>query len=176
MRAPHGIALSEGKMYWTDLVKGTIQRANLDGTDMGFFITGIRHPRGISITGGGGKIYWVDSGGRDYYENPVPGKIQVANLDGTDLEDIVTGISRPDDIALDVSQGRIYWTALRDHAIRRVELDGSDSEDIVTAEGWPRGISLDLDGGKLYWTEDNDIKPSKIRRSNLDGTNIDSFV
>ena len=175
VRAPHGLALSEGKMYWTDLVKGTIQRANLDGTDIELLITGIRHPRGISISGGG-KIYWVDSGGWDYYENPVPGKIQVANLDGTDLDDIVTGISYPDDIALDVLQGRIYWTALWDHAIRRVELDGSDAEDILTAEGRPRGISLDLDGGKLYWTEDNDIKPSKIRRSNLDGTNIEDIV
>ena len=72
------------------------------------------------------KMYWPDS---------VTDKIQRANLDGSNVEDLVTtGLSDPDGIALDVAGGKIYWTDTLTDKIQRANLDGSNVEDLVTRE------------------------------------------
>ena len=59
-----------------------------------------------SIDAKGGQIYWTDIG--------MPGdrttSIRRANLDGTNVETLVTGLGRPASIALDVVGGKMYWT------------------------------------------------------------------
>ena len=47
-----------------------------------------------------GKMYWPDQG---------TGKIQRANLNGTSIEDVVTGLNTVDGIALDLVAGKLYW-------------------------------------------------------------------
>ena len=48
-------------------------------------------------------MYWTDDRRTD--------KIQRANLDGSNIEDLVTqGLSGPAGIALDVEGGKMYWT------------------------------------------------------------------
>ena len=66
-------------------------------------------------------MYWTD-GGTD--------KIQRANLDGSDVEDLVTpaqgvGTVAPLGIALDVASGKMYWADYNADKIRRANLDGS---------------------------------------------------
>ena len=46
-------------------------------------------------------MYWTDG---------TQHKIQRANLDGTRVEDLVTGLSDTSGIALDVVGGKMYWT------------------------------------------------------------------
>ena len=120
------------------------------------------------------KIYWTDG---------EPGKIQRANLDGTNIEDLVTGLPWPLRIALDVSEGKMYWTNSHTDKIQRANLDGTNIEDLVTrADGLrvPGGIALDVQGGKMYWTDRDGYAPagytSKIQRANLDGTNIEDLI
>ena len=119
-------------------------------------------------------MYWTDYG---------TDKIRRANLDGSNVEDLVTtGSSSPFGIALDVSGGKMYWTDYEGwrrtdtNKIRRANLDGSDVEDLVTLR-WhrnrPIGIALDVSGGKIYWT---DLDTDKIQRANLDGSNIEDLV
>ena len=77
-------------------------------------------------------IYWRDSG---------TGKIQRANLDGSNIEDLVTiegsSVYGPHGLALDVNRGKIYWTTnatyYRDK-IQRANLDGSNIETIFTTK------------------------------------------
>ena len=111
-------------------------------------------------------IYWTDTGTH---------KIQRANLDGSNIEDLVTqGVSWPDGIALDVVGGKMYWTDDWAKKIQRANLDGSNIEDLVTQGlSWPNGIALDVVGGKMYWT---DAGTHKIQRANLDGSNIEDLV
>ena len=121
----------------------------------------------VSSTGGVNtpKMYWPDS---------VTDKIQRANLDGSNVEDLVTeGLSDPDGIALDVAGGKIYWTDTIIDKIQRANLDGSNVEDLVTGVKKPPVIALDLSGGKMYWT---DWEMNKIQRANLDGTNIEDLI
>ena len=111
-------------------------------------------------------MFWVDYG---------TDKIQRANLDGSNIEDLVTqGIIDPHGIALDVEGGKMYWADSVTHKIQRANLDGSNVEDLVT-QGLrsPSGIALDVVGGKMYWTDSN---TDKIQRANLDGSNVEDLV
>lgn len=115
-----------------------------------------------------GKMYWTDP-------DPSAKKIQRANLDGSNIEDLVTtGLISPTGIALDVEAGKMYWTDFGTDKIQRANLDGSNVEDMIaTVLSNPIGIALDVTGGKMYWTDDG---TDKIQRANLDGSNIEDLV
>ena len=117
----------------------------------------------------GTQIYWTDMGGAGTYS----GSIRRANLDGTNVQDLVTGLGRPKNIALDIEGGKMYWTDANEDKIRRANLDGTDVQDLVTGLGFPFGIALDIEGGKMYWT---DASTGKIQCANLDGTDVQEFV
>ena len=74
---------------------------------------------------------------------------------GRMFEDLVTGLRGPFGIALDVDNGRIYWTDRSADKIQRSNLDGSNVEDLViTGLSDPVGIALDVSNGKMYWGDD----------------------
>ena len=115
-------------------------------------------------------IYWTD---RNTH------KIQRANLDGSNVETLVTlgedVFAGPYGLALDVDGGKIYWIDdkrnSRIERIRRANLDGSNIETIIFSRIRPSSLALDVDGGKIYWTDQNNI-----RRANLDGSNIETLI
>lgn len=118
------------------------------------------------------KVYFSD------FEAVGEGKIWRINLDGTDLEEIVTGLYDPYQIALDLVNGKIYWAEDYDDAdishIGRANLDGSGVEHIVSlVDGGFRAIDLDVENGKMYyydaWFED-------LYVANLDGTEAKVIV
>lgn len=86
----------------------------------------------------------------------------------------------PDGIALDVTNGHLYWTGMGvpsedDGFIRRANLDGSDIVTIVP-EGetyTPKQLKLDPGNGKLYWS---DREGMRVMRSNLDGSQLETLV
>ena len=73
-------------------------------------------------------------------------KIQRANLNGTNIEDIVTrGLRTPTGIAVDPEAGKLYWADSGTDKIQRANLDGSNIEDIVTSGlRTPTGIALSI--------------------------------
>ena len=101
-------------------------------------------------------------------------KIQRANLSGTDIQDIVTGLPFVRGLAVDLDGGKMYWTDIRRNVIQRANLDGSNIEDIVTGLEEPSyGIALDVAAYKIYWT---DRGRNKIQCANLDGSNIQDLI
>ena len=91
---------------------------------------------------GAGKMYWTDW---------VTEKIQRANLDGTQVEELVMGLgeseAEPYGLALDLAGGKMYWTDVELGKIRRANLDGSGVEELVTSGVFgPAGLALDLAG------------------------------
>lgn len=116
------------------------------------------------LSDGAGKMYWTDSG---------TGKIQRANLDGTRVEDLVTGLGNPVGLELDPGAGKMYWTGSREGKIQRANLDGTGVEDLVTGLNQPVGVALGLGAGKMYWTHN---LGGKIRRANLDGTGVEDVT
>lgn len=108
----------------------------------------------------GDKLYWSD---------PVAGKIQRADLNGSNVEDILTGLPGPGDLAIDSSAGKMYWASPL--GIRRANLDGTGLEDSVAGVPAFR-VALDPIRSKVYWTEFGE----RIRRANYDGTNVEDLV
>jgi len=104
---PWGIALdiAGGKMYWTDWISGGIQRANLDGSNVENLIaTGLDSSLDIALDVAGGKMYWAHADYNPSTRTYSNGKIQRANLNGTAVQDLVTGLSYPEGIALGIPQ------------------------------------------------------------------------
>ena len=197
-----------GKMYWILLFEGKIQRANLDGSNIETLITGLDRPHDIALNVAGGKIYWTDPNGRKIQRANLDGSnietfitghatnialdvargkmyyttyanaIHRANLDGSNIETLIYGLDFPDDIALDVAGGKIYWADPVVSKIQRANLDGSNIEDVVVIHSSNFGpsyivsIALDVAGGKIYWANQFE---RKIQRANLDGSDIEDL-
>jgi DNA-binding beta-propeller fold protein YncE len=104
-------------------------------------------------------------------------EIQRANLDGSEVESLLSGLERVLGIALDLTNEKMYftenkWTAPAVHRITRANLDGSDPVVLVTGYV-PFGVALDVAGGKIYWTDQS----GNIYRANLeDGSGVESLV
>jgi len=95
IQLPTTVRVTEEFIYWAtrDLCltrtgctaePGTIQRSNLDGTNIVTLIDNLIFPQDVVITSD--YIYWTDQNA---------GKIQRSNLDGTDATDIITGLTTP---------------------------------------------------------------------------------
>ena len=112
----------------------------------------------------GNLMYWSDTGAD---------KIQRANLNGTNVQDLVITVNASG-IALDVQGGKMYWTNdFGAGKIQRANLDGSNIEDLVTGFEDLADIELDIAGGKMYWT---DFGAGKIQRANLNGSNVQNLI
>jgi sugar lactone lactonase YvrE len=133
------------------------------------FFRGITLPADIALDVANGKMYWADISNR---------KIQRANLNGTDIEDIINlGANSSQGIALDLVADKIYWCLKigLTGKIQRANLDGSNVQDVVSGLGQINKIALDVAGGKMYWTDET-IGSAKVQRANLDGTGLENFI
>ena len=165
---------SFSRIYWTDGEAGTIQRANLDGSNIETLVTetgAFPQLAGLALDVAGGKMYWTDR---------IQDDIRRANLDGSNIETLVTVPGWPADLALvlDVAGGKMYWTISPpfsdgEGSIQRANLDGTNIETLVTGLDEPTGLALDVAGGKMYWT---DREAGTIQCANLDGSNIETLV
>jgi hypothetical protein len=101
------------------------------------------------------------------------GTIRRYNLDGSGEEILMTGLSLPSAIALDLPHAKMYFGDQgNDGTVQRANLDGSSQEMLVSRPGnGITGIALDLAGAKLYWVND-----ANIERANLDGTGQETLL
>ena len=146
------LAIGGNKVYWTEQTgdeSGTINSANLDGSNAKELAAIKAVPYGIAVDTDASKLYWTNSRHR----------IQSANLDGSRIRNVLENLDTqgfPTDLTVD--RGIVYWTMIPTHA-------ESPKIGIVnpTARGVPKYIStgsknipknLVVSGGKVYWTEE----------------------
>jgi hypothetical protein len=115
-------------------------------------------------------MYWTEASPADFM-------ISRANLDGTNVELLVTGLDSPSGITLDVAGGKMYWTDIGTGKIQRANLDGSNVEDLLTigVVFTPVEIVLDTVANEMYWTESSPAD-FMIQRADLDGSNVELLV
>jgi hypothetical protein len=179
-QGPDGIAVDVegGHLYWTGMGDpaeddGFIRRSDLDGSNIVTILPAgdAFTPKQLKIDAENGKLYWSDREGM---------RVMRANLDGSELETLVTtgegATDRRDTsrwcvgIALDLRGGYFYWSQKgSDNAgigsLRRAHLEmpeGEDSRDRSDIEVLfdelpePIDIDLDVDNGLIYWTDRGD--------------------
>jgi hypothetical protein len=107
-------------------------------------------------------IYWC--GNSD-------GHIWCANLDGSGRQPLISGLSGPDGLDLDLTGGNMYFSAASSGRIYRANLDGSGLTTLVEGLFQPTQIALDVPGSQMYWAYG-----SGIQRANLDGSGLTTLV
>ncbi len=184
-----GIAVhtATGQIFWTNMGRaadrdGYIMRCEADGSGAMTIVTpgGTFTPKQLKIDETAGKLYWSDREGM---------AIQRCNLDGANIETLVTTGSAKFNvgdqtrwcvgIAIDPARGHIYWSQKGgDNAgqglIRRADMamprgsTPTNRRDMVTLfSRLPEPIDLDLDlkTRTLYWSDRGD---NTISRAPMD--------
>jgi len=170
---PYGLAVlpSADLLCWGDASAAIIGAARLDGTGAHTLIATLFH-NGIAFDPLHGKIYWSTS------LTAAAGEIRRANLDGSNVEVVVSGYGKPARIAVDPAGGKIYWTDYVIDVVARANLDGTMMQSlyVVGSNMNPDGIALDVAGGKVYWGQSYASNREKIMRMNLNGTNPEDVI
>ena len=167
---PNGIAVdsASGKLYMAN-VQGQVQRLNLDGS--GFqsnFIPNLVSPQSVAVDAAASKIYWTEAG-----------SIRRANLDGTNRQNVVTGLgtpaslsirSAPVEVLIPQSQRPPIYLQTGTGGLQR--LTGATVSSFPQAAQNATGLAVDAAAGKIYWIEKINNRSGRIRSANLDGTNV----
>ena len=159
------IAIGGGKVYWTEKTGesgGTINSANLNGSDVKKLASILAVPMGIAVDTAGSKLYWTNSRGR----------IQSANLDGSGITNVLQNLPGPMDIA--VARGIVYWTQFdATESAGNVGIVNPTAAQTVAryiSTGSDTPGSLVINGGKVYWTEMTGDSGGTINSANLNRT------
>ena len=142
-----GLAVGGGKVYWTEMTSasaGTVNGADLDGTNFAALATLLSAPMGISVDAAGSKLYWTNARGR----------VQSANLNGSMIKNVVEGLISPSKIAIGganmaVATIKATTPAKKDNAKYDVNGDGTvDNTDAsLVSAGFDTGnAKLDVNG------------------------------
>jgi hypothetical protein len=168
---PQGIAAGpNGTIYWGDYATDTVHRINSDGSGNTSIATGAGEVRGIAVDSAGGKVYWADSGGG--YPT-----IQRSNLDGSDVQSIVTSSYLPGQfysaigVALDLPDGKVFWTDPAGGSIWSSNLDGSNAGVAFSGLTNPFMLAIDSIHHTVYWSSNTNVDSA-----NLDGSDEHAVV
>ena len=158
---------ADNKLYWTDSTQGRIHSADLNGENITTIIE-LDDIKDIAVDTEGGKLYFSDTFA-----------IRRANLDGTNVEIILTGWGTRSTTGIGgiaVADGKIYWTELlgwsHEGNIHRANLNGTNIETLATPLGRPTSIAVDTVGGKVYCANSS----GGIQRMDINGGEIENVV
>ena len=94
------------------------------------------------------------------------------SFNGSAVETIVTGLSRPEQIAVDWVNRKLYWTDHGRRVIERSDLDGRNIELFFNGT-YPQAIAIDPFHKTIYWT---DLQARLIERAPMTGQFKHSIV
>ena len=181
---PLGLAadVTQRKLYVASSAD-KIQQLSFDGSNFRpNFITDVESPQKVAVDVMGGKMYWTEMG-----------KFRRANLDGSNVQDIVRGLEglptgitlgiaavlptptppptvEPEVVIAEVERPPLYWIDTQAGTLHR--LVGAEVENLAPSVQNAVSLAVDVEGGKLYWTEKTSDKTGRIRRADLDGSNV----
>ncbi len=167
-----GTGPAPGHIYWADLGNGgngTVNAADLDGTNPQTLVSGFPPPGGENQPWGvavdASDIYWTDFG------TVGNGTVNKANLDGTNPQTLVTAQdlgqlfgAQPTGVAVDASH--VYWADSFANKIYEANLDGTNPQTLFS--GANGGVAVDA--SHIYWADIAAIGSGTVNEANLDGT------
>ena len=165
---PYHLAVLEDYLYWGTndaLKRRSINPGGASATIVG--ASDVDLASGIAIDCDTRKIYWADWSGE---------KVSRADLDGTNVEVIASGLGTSvQGVALD-APNYIYWALEGVNKIQRMRLPTGSVEDVAIYPdaAAPVGVKVDSTLGKIYWV--NGLQNFNIQRANLDGTDVEELI
>ena len=171
-----------GMLYWSETGSGTIQRANLNGSDIATAVspgTGtFTAPYFMFLDPAGGYIYWGVTS-----ESSTPSNFRRATFTGEiDPNFSITSPTRSRDIAIDSTTQTAYWCDRQTGAIYRRGLAGGVNQTVIGNMNAPHGIALDVEAQKIYWADTgargnppSGLSPRRVARCNFDGTEFENL-
>ena len=169
-------------LYWSETASGTIQRANLNGSNI---VTAVSPGTGtftapyfMFLDPEGGYIYWGVTS-----ESSTPSNFRRATFTGAiDPNFSITSPTRSRDIAIDPATQTAYWCDRQTGGIYRRALAGGANETVIGNMNAPHGIALDLEAQKIYWADTgargnppSGLSPRRVARCNFDGTEFENL-
>lgn len=109
--------------------------------------------------------------GHIYFTVQTANKLYRMDLDGGNVTQILSGLTAPRGLRLDVGNDFIYF--IDGTKIRRCTLAGASVTDLVTGLTTPQFLALDVAASRIYWT---DTGTSKIQRSTLAGASVTDIL
>jgi len=128
------LALASGKVYWTE-AGGRIRSANINGGTpvTPTLASGLGEP--LSLAVGGTKLYWLERAADG------SGKLQRANLDGTNVEELKAFAKLYDNsLTVDMTRRNLYLTG--SGKVSRRNLTGTGYTVVVSGLGSPMSIAI----------------------------------
>ena len=166
------VAVTAEHLYWTRddgdgfarPASSWIGRANIDGSGVEEHFIYAGQPVGIAVDDS--HIYWTDH---------ATYSVGRANLDGTDVTQLITGSSDTWFTGIAVGADQLYW-ADEFGSIGRSDLDGGGVEPSFIRRTTYSGLAVDAD--HIYWGRAKGCLyavdcSSSIARANLDGSGIE---
>jgi sugar lactone lactonase YvrE len=151
---------SLGQMYWTHRGQG-IFRAARDGSDVTLVVE-MKNVDGLAVDAKGGKLYFTVSSPSGSNTD----KLLRANLDGTEVTELASGLIFTGDVVFDPRSKKLYVSSLAGHKVLQFNADGTEMHDFVTGLITPDELALDVEGRFLYWSHSGSGGP--IQRAKLD--------
>ena len=151
-------------LYWTDSKAKTIERADMDGSNRGTFLTmGSATPGALVVDPVNKFIFWTDV-------DPVQPKIERMYLNGTDRRVIVdSSLVQPFSLTIDYVDSRLFFGD--NNQIQSVDLDGSNRVHLSMNAS---AFSMSQFEESVFWT---DFSTNAIHRINkYTGTDFVAIV
>nr|XP_032807603.1 low-density lipoprotein receptor-related protein 2-like isoform X3 [Petromyzon marinus] len=159
----------EQRLYWSDLERGVLERAFLNGTGrQGVVSHLLGDAEGLAVDWVARKLYWVDAESNC---------VSVAELDGRFRTRLIAGcvdathcLESPRALTLHPRFGLLFWTDWGHRAyVGRAGMDGARPQALVSSKlEWPNALTLDYTTDRLYWA---DAHLGCIESVDLDGSN-----
>ena len=163
---PTDLALdaTNGRVCWThnnataDSETHSIQCAALDGSGgVEDVVAGLSSPFGLAVTSD--AFYWTDM---------LDGAIRRADLNGSNVSDVLTDLDDPGALAVDPVNDQMFWSGFSTITINRANLDGSAV--VTLLPGSPASdLAVDPAAGNVYWTG---WIAGDVRRAGVNGGNF----
>lgn len=131
-------------------------------------VQGAKNPYTFNVTGSSSfapKVYWTNRDTRT---------IMRANLDGSNVELLLSTTGYPVGIAIDQVNHKMYWAEITGAplGIYCANLDGT-SKTLVYSTPFPIGVAVDPANSKLYWSS---FDLTSIGMMNVSGTSPTTFT
>lgn len=119
------------------------------------------------ITGCIGDIALAHTLSKIYWTSCNSSQIRRANLDGTEVEDMIVSQGEIGKLAIDHKGGKIYWTETSEGTIRRANLDGSEVEDLLSGLVVPTSLALNFGWDVRVGVEPEAVLPDRVELQSI---------